>query len=169
MGQMVSACTNMTRAAVTAEGEFDEAFKAPVVEAVAQLNLPQHKTYLAGPDSRDPPTCEEVGKALKDLAIATKLHKSPGLDEVYGWMVVLGGDAVHEAVEALYGKVWTSGVLPDSWNEARISYLHKKGGKTEVSNYRPISLISVLAKTCSQKGLNNAMKCATWNGVRAPQ
>ena len=33
------------------------------------------------------------------------------------------------------------------WNEARISYLHKKGSKTEVSNYRPVSLISVLAKT----------------------
>ena len=28
-----------------------------------------------------------------------------------------------------------------------ISYLHKKGSKTEVSTYRPISLISVLAKT----------------------
>ena len=38
---------------------------------------------------------------------------------------------------------WT---LPDSWNEARLSYLHKKGSKTEVPNYRPISLISL--NTC---------------------
>ena len=51
--------TVMTSSAVTAEGEFDEAFKAPVVEAMAQLNLPGshmiHKTYLAGPTSREPP------------------------------------------------------------------------------------------------------------------
>ena len=137
--------THMPDSAVTAEGEFDEAFKAPVVEAVAQLNLPRHKAYLAGPDCRDPPTYEEVNTALNDLA--TRLHKTPGLDKAYAWMVVLGGDAVHEALEALYGKVWTSGVLPDSWNEARVSYLHKTGSKAEVSNYRPISLILVLAKT----------------------
>ena len=111
VGKMVSAYTHLTSPSATAEGEFDEAFKAPVVEAVAQLNLPQHKAYLAGPDCRDPPTYEEVDKALNDLA--TGLHKSPGIDEVYGWMVVFGGDAVHEALEAMCGKVWTSGVLPD--------------------------------------------------------
>ena len=142
---IIAVPSGMTSSAVTAEGEFVEAFKAPVVEAMAQLNLPQHKTYLAGLESRDPPTHEEVDKALQDLA--TRFHKSPGLDEVYGWMIVLGGDAVHEALVALYGKVWTSGGIPDSWNEARVSYLHKKGSKTEVSNYRPISLILVLAKT----------------------
>ena len=58
-------------------------------------------------------------------------------------MVALGGDAVHEALEAMYGKVWTSGVLPDSWNEARVSYLHKKGSKTEVSNYRPTIILDI--------------------------
>ena len=52
---MLSAYTHLTSSAVTAEGEFDEDFKAPVVEAVAQLNLPPNKTYLAGPASRDPP------------------------------------------------------------------------------------------------------------------
>jgi hypothetical protein len=155
----VHSYTHLTSSAVTAEGEFDEDFKAPVVEAVAQLNLPQHKAYLAGPDCRDPPI-EEVGKALKDLA--TRLHKSPGIDEVYGWMVVLGGDAVHEALEALYGKVWTSGVLSDSWNEARVSYLHKKGSKTEVSNYRPISLISVLAKTFTKSWVGRLQCLGTW-------
>ena len=72
-------------------------------------------------------------KALKDLA--TRFPKSPGLDEVYEWIVGIGGEAVRVALVALYGKVWTSAVLPDSWNEARVSYLHKKGSKTEVFDY----------------------------------
>ena len=55
VGKMVSAYTHMTSSAVTAECEFNEAFRASVVEAVAQLNLPPNKTYLAGPESRDPP------------------------------------------------------------------------------------------------------------------
>ena len=75
------------------------------------------------------------------------MHTSPGLDEVYAWMVVLGGAAVHGALLALYQKVWCSGNLPQPWNKAIISYFHKKGSKTAVSNYRPISMISVLAKT----------------------
>ena len=85
------------------------------------------------------------------------MRKPPGLDEVYAWMVVLGGAAGHGALLALYQKVWCSqtGNLPTPWNEARISYLHKKRSKTEVSNYRPITLMSVLdkafTKTCAGK------------------
>ena len=65
-------------------------------------------------------------------------------------MVVLGGDAVHGALLALCRNVWCSGKLPEPWNEARTSYLHKKRSKTEVSNYRHISLISVLAKAVTK-------------------
>ena len=58
-----------------------------------------------------------------------------------------GGEAVHKALlvslGALYQKVLCSGNLPEAWHAARIPYLHKKGSKTGVSNYRPISLISV--------------------------
>ena len=55
-----------------------------------------------------------------------------------------------KALVTLYQKVWCSGNLPESWYAARISYLHKKGRKTEVANYRPISLVSVLAKTVTK-------------------
>ena len=100
---------------------------------------------MANAASSDPPTEKEVGEALKDLA--TRLHKSPGLDGVHAWMVVCGGQAAKGALVALYQKVWSSGRFPKAWHEARISYLHKKGSKPEVSNYRPIPLISVTAKT----------------------
>ena len=62
-------------------------------------------------------------------------------------MVVPGAAAVHGALLALYQKAWCSGYLPKPWNEARISYLHTTRSETEVSNNRPISVISVLAKT----------------------
>ena len=76
-----------------------------------------------------------------------RTFKSLGLDGVHAWMVVCGGQAAKGALVALYQNVWSSGKLPKAFHEARISYLHKKGRKTEVSNYRPISLISVMAKT----------------------
>ena len=74
-----------------------------------------------------------------------KMHKSPGIDGIHNWMhmLVLGGEPVHHALHALYGKIWTTGEIPPGWGEARISYLHKKGSKTEISNYRPISLLAI--------------------------
>ena len=51
------------------------------------------------------------------------------------------------ALVTLYQNMWSSGQLPKAWHEDRIAYLHKKGSTTEVSNYMPISLISVMAKT----------------------
>ena len=81
------------------------------------------------------------------MVLRKQLHRSPGLDGITNWMVVFGREDVLTVLTALYERLWNSGELPASWDEARIKYLHKKHSKLEVSNYRPISLISVLAKT----------------------
>ena len=39
------------------------------------------------------------------------------------------------------------GTLPNDWKKANVTPLHKKGPKHKVSNYRPISLTSILCKT----------------------
>ena len=36
--------------------------------------------------------------------------------------------------------------MPNDWKEARISVIYKKGNKALASNYRPVSLTSVLCK-----------------------
>lgn len=38
------------------------------------------------------------------------------------------------------------GVLPDAWKKANVSPLHKSGSKIQVSNYRPVSLTSIVGK-----------------------
>ena len=44
--------------------------------------------------------------------------------------------------------LWTCELLPTDWGHCHIRYLHKKKSKLDlhVSNYRPISFISCLAK-----------------------
>ena len=39
-----------------------------------------------------------------------------------------------------------SGNIPTQWKEARVSVIHKKGNKKLSSNYRPVSIISVLCR-----------------------
>jgi hypothetical protein len=48
-----------------------------------------------------------------------------------------------------------SGIFPDDWKLARVTPINKDGSKTECGNYRPISVISIVAKifeklVCSQ-------------------
>ena len=39
-----------------------------------------------------------------------------------------------------------TGIFPDDWKSAKVSPVFKEGTKTDCGNYRPISVISVVAK-----------------------
>lgn len=48
-------------------------------------------------------------------------------------------------------EIITNAKLPDAWKEARVKLLYKgKGERTELGNYRPISIIPVLHRLCTQ-------------------
>ena len=89
VGAVVGEYTHSVSSAKTAEGEFCEEFRAPDHEAVARLNT-EDRDFMANGATTEPITSAEVTSALKDLA--TRMHRSTELDEVYAWMVVLGGD-----------------------------------------------------------------------------
>jgi len=38
------------------------------------------------------------------------------------------------------------GEVPSTWKEGNITPIHKKGSKTAIGNYRPISLTSVVGR-----------------------
>ena len=46
----------------------------------------------------------------------------------------------------LFNKSLLSGIFPDDWKCARVTPLFKQGEASDLNNYRPISVISVLAK-----------------------
>jgi hypothetical protein len=46
-------------------------------------------------------------------------------------------------------KMWLVEQIPRSWKEAVITPLHKKGDKTNCSNYRGISLLNTVYKVFS--------------------
>ena len=46
----------------------------------------------------------------------------------------------------LFNKSQMSGIFPDDWKCARVTPLFKQGESSDLNNYRPISVISVVAK-----------------------
>ena len=92
------------------------------------------------------PSLWEVNEAIKSL----QNHKAPGEDTINAELLKYGGEHVVRAVQVLIGKVWKEEQMPEDWKIALICPIHKKGTKLECSNYRGISLLSVVYKVITK-------------------
>ena len=155
VGRLVSEYTESVSSKACEAGEFDEVFRQNVEDGLAALQ--QAPQFQASPLCNTPPSANELHAVLK--VASKRLHKSPGKDGVTNWMICWGGpDVVH-----LYNRVWDEGSLPTQWNEAEISYLYKGGtkSKSEITSYRPISLIPIIAKLFTRCWLPRLLSLTT--------
>lgn len=84
----------------------------------------------------------EVKNTIKLL----KLRKSPGYDNIRSEVLKQVADEIAEPLTYIFNKSITKGQFPRIFKFGLIKPLHKGGDPTEMSNYRPISVISNIAK-----------------------
>lgn len=87
-------------------------------------------------------THEEVLKILKSL----KTDKSPGPDKIHARVLKECAEVLTEPLYELFRQSLNEGRMPQSWKEGHITSIFKKGLRTKVDNYRPVSLTSVVSK-----------------------
>ena len=58
----------------------------------------------------------------------------------------MAANIVAPSLTQIFDKSIHSGIFPADWKLARVSPIFKKGDKTDMNNYRPISVISAVAK-----------------------
>ena len=75
-----------------------------------------------------------------------KTKKSPGIDGISARLLKDAGDTIVESLVGIFNLSLQSGIFPDDWKLARVTPIYKDGSKTECGNYRPISVISIVAK-----------------------
>ena len=75
-----------------------------------------------------------------------KASKAPGLDKVSGKLLKAAGDSIIKSLMYLFNLVLNTGIFPDYMKLAKITPIYKSGERTNCGNYRPISIISVVAK-----------------------
>ena len=86
---------------------------------------------------------EEVERKLRGL----KPCSAPGPDGFHPRFLRESAQALASPVAALFRKSLTSGSIPLEWKLGEVTPIFKKGDKKSPSNYRPVSLTSVLCKT----------------------
>jgi hypothetical protein len=91
------------------------------------------------------PSASELEVAIGKL----KSYKSPGVDQIPAEPIQAGGEALRSEIHKLIRLNWNKGELPHHWKESNAIPIHRKGDKTDCSNYRGISLLSTSYKILS--------------------
>lgn len=94
-------------------------------------------------------TLNSVNVSLNDVLQCLKsldINKGPGPDAIPPIFVSKCADSLAAPLHFIFNKSLNEGIFPDLWKIARISPIFKSGDKSNVSNYRPISLLSCFGK-----------------------
>src|SRR3989442_1404457 len=87
-------------------------------------------------------TDEDVIKAISEF----KENKSAGIDEINSTYAINIKEIVAKPLRILFNKSLQENEIPDEWKTANITPIFKKGDKSLVSNYRPVSLTVLFCK-----------------------
>ena len=83
---------------------------------------------------------------IKTHLLAINPNKAQGPDLIHGRVLKECASTLAYPLSRLFKLSYVSGNIPADWKLANVVPVHKKGSKSEVSNYRPISLTSLVMK-----------------------
>ena len=104
-----------------------------------------------------------------ELASVLKKIKASGLDKISGKLLKAAGSSIIESLTYLFNLVLNTGTFPDDMKFAKITPIYKSGEKTDCGNYRPISVISTVAKILEKIIYNQIFDFLKQNSILANQ
>ena len=77
-----------------------------------------------------------------------KLNKSKGagLDGISSRLILDCADLIAPHISIIFNSFLANGIFPDDWKSARVTPLFKHCERSDIDNYRPISVISIIGK-----------------------
>ena len=106
-----------------------------------------------------------TNKLVKNCLNNLKLNKSPGPDNLSPNFIKKLIDDLTEPLTIIFQNSYKTGIVPNQWKIAKITALFKKGNRSYVGNYRPVSLTSVIGKCMEQLIKEHVMKHMLTNNL----
>ena len=143
---------NVNEQSVTAPAEiaheFNRYFATIGPKLASDIPSSDGNSYLNYLTSTDkefqfrPTSTNEVFSLLNKL----KKSKAVGLDKISSRLIRECADLICKPLCYIFNQSLNVGVFPDDWKCARVTPLFKQGERDDLNNYRPISVIPVIAK-----------------------
>lgn len=99
--------------------------------------------FLSNSDFTDFACCEE--EIMANLS-AIKIDAATGPDGIPAIVLRTCAKALTPSICSLFNTLLRFGAVPGDWKQANVIPIHKKGDKSDISNYRPISITSLVSK-----------------------
>ena len=85
---------------------------------------------------------------IYQLLLSLSLTKAPGLDKLPATFVKLATPYIaNKPLAKIFNESLLTGIFPSDWKAAKVIPVYKSGTKSNMDNYRAISIISIIAKT----------------------
>ena len=94
-----------------------------------------------------------------------KIHKATGPDRISARVLKEMHSSIAPILKVIFDCCLNTGVVPNDWKVANVTPLFKKGDRLQTSNYRPISLTSIISKIFEHILCSNIMKHLETNGI----
>lgn len=112
-----------------------------------------------------PVTESEVINVIKSL----KNKDSSGYDGISNNILKFCVKDISKPLTSIFNLSLETGVFPDRFKYAIVQPIHKKGDKTKLTNYRPISLLISCSKILETIMFNRLYQYVYTNGILAPE
>ena len=87
-------------------------------------------------------TIDGLRKLVNDIPVG----KADGLDGIPTCLLKLSFPSIASSLTHIFNLVISKGIIPKDWKSARVTPIFKADSKVDPANYRPISVLSVIAK-----------------------
>ena len=74
------------------------------------------------------------------------IARATGLDQISNKVLKLAAPIIYRQLTDLFNLSVKSGVFPVDWKLAKVSPIYKTGERIDPNNYRPISVLSTIAR-----------------------
>ena len=122
-----------------------------LAEEVISQSLDDPLKYLGNEIDNARFKLETVSVGYVERAIrALNKSKSPGADRIPVEILKDAVQIVSKPLTLIYNASLEKGIFPQIWKLARVTPIYKTGSKTDVNNYRPISVLSAVSRILEQ-------------------
>ena len=137
-------------------------------EIKSGTNASSHLQYVKGTQERFVLNNINPSKAFLLLSKLCK-SKATGLDKISARLLLESADLIANSLCSIFNRSINSGVFPDEWKCCKVIPLFKQGACSDLNDYRPISIIPVVAKVFERIIYNQIYDYLTKNGLLSDQ
>ena len=127
---------------------FNDHFSSIGPKLASQIysnNGPSHLHYLEGTDKRFELKCTDPSRVFSLLSKLCK-SKATGLGMISARLLRECADLIADPMCSIFNQSIRSGIFPQEWKCAKVIPLFKEGNHSDLNNYRPISIVPIVAK-----------------------